>query len=216
MKNKKVIIILSSLVIILVAVWLYFAYQDNHFIVTEDAKVDATIVKVSPQISGKITDVNFDENQLVEENQMIARQSDETLASGANVDMTVIRTPISGQIIKKMASAGEMGSPSNPIALMVNPNELYITANIEEDKIELVEEGQEVRFTVDSFPKVWFRGKVESIGSASTSVSSLLSTQSSGNSFIKVTQRIPVKISFSGKYEEKLLPGMNAKIKIYL
>ncbi len=216
MKNKKVIIILSSLVIILVTVWLYFAYQDNHFIVTEDAKVDAAIVKVSPQISGKITDVNFDENQLVEKNQIIARQSDETLAAGANVDMTVIRTPISGQIIKKMASAGEMGSPSNPIALMVNPNELYITANIEEDKIELVKEGQEVRFTVDSFPKVWFRGKVESIGSASTSVSSLLSTQSSGNSFIKVTQRIPVKISFSGKYEEKLLPGMNAKIKIYL
>nr|WP_315020533.1 HlyD family efflux transporter periplasmic adaptor subunit [uncultured Aminipila sp.] len=216
MKNKKVIIILSSLVIILVAVWLYFAYQDNHFIVTEDAKVDATIVKVSPQINGKITDVNFDENQLVEENEIIARQSDETLAAGANVDMTVIRTPISGQIIKKMASAGEMGSPSSPIALMVNSNELYITANIEEDKIELVKAGQEVRFTVDSFPKVWFRGKVESIGSASTSVCSLLSTQSSGNSFIKVTQRIPVKISFDGKYEEKLLPGMNAKIKIYL
>lgn len=216
MKNKKVIIILSSLVIILVAVWLYFAYQNNHYIVTEDAKVDATIVKVSPQISGKITELNFEENQLVEENEIIARQSDETLAAGANVDMTVIRTPIRGQIIKKMASVGEMGSPSTPIALMVNPKELYITANIEEDKIQLVKEGQEVRFTVDSFPKVWFRGKVQSIGSASTSISSLLSTQSSGNSFIKVTQRIPVKISFSNKYEEKLLPGMNAKIKIYL
>ncbi|MHC1721975.1 MAG: HlyD family efflux transporter periplasmic adaptor subunit [Aminipila sp.] len=216
MKNKKVILILSALVVVLVAVWLYFAYQNNHFIVTEDAKVDATIVKVSPQISGKITELNFEENQLVEENEIIARQSDETLATGANVDMSVIRTPISGQIIKKMASVGEMGSPSSPIALMVNPKKLYITANIEEDKIESVKEGQEVRFTVDSFPKVWFRGKVESIGSASTSVSSLLSTQSSGNSFIKVTQRIPIKISFSNKYEEKLLPGMNAKIKIYL
>lgn len=216
MKNKKVIIILSTLVILLASVWGYFDYQNKHFIVTEDAKVDATIVKISPQVSGKITELNFEENQLVEENEIIARQSDETLAAGVNVDLTVIRTPISGQIIKKMASVGEMGSPSSPIALMVNSDELYITANIEEDKIESVKEGQEVRFTIDSFPKVWFRGKVESIGSASTSVSSLLGTQSSGNSFIKVTQRIPVKISFSNKYEEKLLPGMNAKIKIYL
>lgn len=216
MKNKKVIIILSTLVILLASVWGYFDYQNKHFIVTEDAKVDATIVKISPQVSGKITELNFEENQLVEANEIIARQSDETLAAGVNVDLTVIRTPISGQIIKKMASVGEIGSPSSPIALMVNSDELYITANIEEDKIELVKEGQEVHFTVDSFPKVWFRGKVESIGSASTSVGSLLSTQSSGNSFIKVTQRIPVKISFSGKYEEKLLPGMNAKIKVYL
>ncbi|WP_027399679.1 HlyD family secretion protein [Anaerovorax odorimutans] len=216
MKNKKVVIILSSLIVVLTAVWVYFDYQKNHYIVTEDAKVDATIVKVSPQINGKITELTFEENQRVEENEMIARQSEELLAAGANIEMTVIRAPISGQIIKKMASVGEMASPSSPIAMMVNPNELYITANIEEDKIELVKVGQEVYFTVDSFPKVWFKGKVESIGSASTSVSSLLSTQSSGNSFIKVTQRIPIKISFSEKYEEKLLPGMNAKIKIYL
>lgn len=216
MKNKKVIIILCMLVLVLSAVWLYFNYQKSHYIVTEDARVDGTIVKVSPQVTGKLTELSFEENQMVEQDQILARQSDETLSPGANVDMTVIRTPVRGQIIKKMANVGEMASPSSPIALMVNPDELYITANIEEDKIEQVKEGQEVHFTVDSFPKVWFRGKVDSIGSASTSVTSLLSAQSSGNSFIKVTQRIPVKISFSGKYEEKLLPGMNAKIKIYL
>lgn len=216
MKNKKVRIILGSLVLVLVVVWGYFTYQNTHYLVTDDAKIDATIVKISPQISAKITELSFEENQMVEENQIIARQSEESLPSGANIDMTVIRSPISGQIIKKMASVGEIGSPSVPVALMVNTNQLYITANIEEDKIEAVKVGQEVHFTVDSFPKVWFRGKVESIGSASTSMTSLLSTQSSGNSFIKVTQRIPVKISFSGKYEEKLLPGMNTEVKIYL
>lgn len=216
MKNKKVRIILGSLVIALLAVWGYFAYENTHYIVTDDAKIDATIVKVSPQISAKIAEISFEENQVVEQNQILARQSEESLPAGANIDMTVVRSPIHGQIIKKMANVGEIGSPSMPIALMVDPDHLYITANIEEDKIESVKVGQEVHFTVDSFSKVWFRGKVESIGSASNSMTSLLSTQSSGNSFIKVTQRIPVKISFSGKYEEKLLPGMNAKVKIYL
>ncbi len=215
-KKKKVLIILGSLIIALTAVWVYFTYQNSHYIVTEDAKVDAMIVKVSPQISGRILDLNFEENQRVEANEILGRQSDDTLAPTANVDLTVIRAPISGQIIKKLASPGEMGSATNPVALMVNTDDLYITANIEEDKIMKVQMGQEVRLMVDSFPKVWFKGKVDSIGSASASTFSLLSTQSSGNSFIKVTQRIPVKIRFQGKYAEQLLPGMNASVKICL
>jgi len=213
--KKKVAAILGMMVIILAAVWIYFAYQNSHYIVTEDAKVDAMIVKVSPQITGRILEINFEENQLVEVNEMLGRQSDDTLSSAANVDLAVIRAPISGRIIKRMASPGEMGAPSNPVALMVDPDDIYITANIEEDKIKNVKAGQEVRLTVDSFSKVWFKGKVDSIGSASTSVFSLLPAQSSGT-FIKVTQRIPIKIKLQEKYEEELLPGMNAVVKIYL
>lgn len=215
MGKKKVVVILGIMVTVLAAVWIYFAYQNSHYIVTEDAKVDAMIVKVSPQITGRILELNFEENQLVEAGEMLGRQSDEALASAANVDLAVIRAPISGQVIKRLASPGEMGAPSNPVALMVDPEDIYITANIEEDKITNVKTGQEVRLTVDSFPNVWFRGTVDSVGSASTSVFSLLPAQSSGT-FIKVTQRIPVKIKLQEKYEEELLPGMNAVVKVYL
>jgi len=214
-EKKKVVMILGTMIIVLTMVWIYFAYQNSHYIVTEDAKVDAMIVKASPQISGRILELNFEENQMVEANEILGRQSDEALAAAANVDLAVIRAPISGQIIKKLANPGEIGTPANPVALMVDPDDIYITANIEEDKIKGVQVGQEVRLTVDSFPKVWFRGKVDSIGSAATSVFSLLPAQSSGT-FIKVTQRIPVKIRFQGEYEEELLPGMNAYVKIYL
>ena len=214
--KKKVVIILGLLVIILISVWVWFAYQNDHYIVTEDAKVDAAIVKVSPQINGKIQELDFKENQIVEANQILGRQADDALPAGANVDLAVLRAPISGQVVKKLASSGEIGTVGNPVALMVDMDDLYVTANIEEDKIEKVEVGQEVRLTVDSFPDVWFMGKVDSIGSASTSTFSLLSTQTSGNTFIKVTQRIPVKIIFQKIYEEKLLPGMNSYVKIYL
>ncbi len=215
-KNKKVVIILGVLIVALITVWIYFAYQNDHYIVTEDAKVDAMIVKVNPQITGRIAELNFEENQSVEVNEVLGQQSDDNLSAAANIDLAVIRAPISGKIIKKLASTGEMGSAANPVALMIDPAELYITANIEEDKINDVKVGQEVRITVDSFSDVWFKGKVSSIGSASTSMLSLLSTQNTGNSFIKVTQRIPVKISFQGQYEEALAPGMNAVVKIYL
>ena len=213
--KKKVFFILGALVVVLGVTAVYFAYQNSHYIVTEDAKVDAMIVKVSPQINGKILELNFEENQTVEANAILGRQSDDTLAATANVDLTVIRSPISGKIIKKLASPGEMGSASNPVALMIDPDNIYVTANIEEDKIKKVKEGQEVRLTVDSYPDVWFRGKVDSIGSASASTFSLLPSQSSGT-FVKVTQRIPVKIRFQEKYEEDLLPGMNAIVKIYI
>lgn len=216
MKNKKVLILLSLMILVLAAVWFYFSYQNNHYIVTEDAKVDAMLVKANPQISGRIMNLTFEENQMVEANEIIGRLSDELLPAGANVDLTLIRAPLSGQIIKKLASPGEIGSPSSPVALIVDTNDLYITANIEEDKINRVKVGQKVHFTIDSFPGVWFEGKVDSIGSASTSMVSLLPSQNTSSTFIKVTQRIPVKIRFAGQYEEKLLPGMNARVKIYL
>jgi multidrug resistance efflux pump len=214
-EKKKVFVILGVLIISLTAVGIYFAYQNSHFITTDDAKVDAMIVKASPQISGRILELNFEENQMIEANEILGRQADDTLAAAANVDLAVIHSPIRGKIIKKLASPGEMGSPSNPVALMVDPNDIYVTANIEEDKINRVKTGQEVRLTVDSFPNVWFKGTVDSIGSASTSTFSLLPSQSSGT-FVKVTQRIPVKIRFQEQYEENLLPGMNATIKIYI
>lgn len=216
MKNLKVVIILSSLIIILSGLWFYFSYQNSHYIVTDDAKVDAKIVKVSPQISGRILELPFIENQMVEASDVLGRLSDDALPAGANLDLTIIRAPISGQIIEKLSSPGEMGSASSPVALMVDPSDMYITANIEEDKIKRVQPGQEVHFTLDSFPGVWFEGNVDSIGSTSTSMLSLLPAQNSGSTFIKVTQRIPVKIRFHGHYQQKLLPGMNARVKIYL
>lgn len=216
MKNIKVIIILALLIISLTAVWLYFDYQNKHYIVTDDARVDAMLVKAAPQISGKIIELSFEENDLVKANQIIGRLSDDALPVAANVDLTAIRSPISGQIIKKLATPGEMASPSGPVALLVNPEDIYITANIEEDKVERVKPGQKVQLTIDAFPEVYFTGQVAHIGSASTSTFSLLPTQSSGNTFIKVTQRVPVKISFKGQYQYKLLPGMNAVVKINL
>lgn len=216
MKNKKVAVVLGLLIISLAAVWLYFDYQNRHFVVTDDAKVDAMVVKAAPQINGKILELSVEENQMVQADQILGRLSDDTLAAGADVDLTAIRSPISGQIIKKLASTGEMASAGSPVALLVNPDDLYVTANIEEDKIERISAGQKVSLTVDAFPDVCFHGQVDSVGSASASTFSLLPAQSSGNTFIKVTQRVPVKIKFQGRYQEKLLPGMNVVVKIYL
>lgn len=216
MEKKKIVLLVVLMIISLSALTFYYWYENTHFVSTEDARVDGDIIKVNPQVTGKIQELAVEEGQYLQKEDYIGRLSDLTLASGSNLDLTVIKAPISGTIIKKIAHPGEMGSPSVPILMMVDLKSLYITANIEEDKLQKVKERQLVEFTVDSLPGIGFRGRVLSKGHAANSVFSLLPQQNTGNSFVKITQRVPVKISIEDYHQQKLLPGMNALVKIHI
>lgn len=216
MKNRKVIMVLLLMVIVLTAAGFCFWYQSVHYIITEDARVDGNVVKVSPSMTGEILELNFEENQMVEKGQYLGRLSDRTLAPGGNLDLTLLKSPIKGYIIKKISSTGEIAAPASPIALVTDLDSLYITANIEEDVLHLVKAGQQVDITIDSFPGVRYQGHIQSIGSAANSVFSILPAQNSSGSFTKVTQRIPVTIVFNKPYQQRLLPGMNARVVVHL
>lgn len=216
MKNRKVLLVLIFMVIVLAAVGLYYWYQNTHYITTENARVDGTLVKVSPAMTGEILELDFEENQLVEKGQYLGRLSDRTLALGASLDLTLLESPIKGHIIKKISAEGEIATPASPVALVADLDDLYITANIEEDRLYLVKPGQQVDLTIDCFPEARFHGHIQSIGSAANSVFSILPAQNSSGSFTKVTQRIPVKIVFDEPYRQRLLPGMNARVVVYL
>jgi len=216
MKKKNIYIVLAAMIITLASVSFYYWYENTNFVSTEDARVDGTIVKVSPQISAKILELPIEENQYVKQGDIIGRLSDVSISQGVNLDLSVIKAPISGTILKKIGNVGEVGSPGVPVAMMADLKSLYITANIEENKLNKVKVGQFVEYTIDTFPGYHFQGKVISIGEAANSVFSLLPTQNTGNSFTKVTQRIPVKISIDDYHNLKLLPGMNAVVKIHV
>ncbi len=215
-RNKPVLVILILMAITLALVSYYYWNQNRNYVITDDARVDGNIIKVSPQVTGKIVEIAAEEKQYLNENDLIARQSDTALAYGSNIDLTMIKAPISGTVIKKIAHAGEMGVPGSAVVMMANLDELYITANVEEDELVHIKEGQKVEYTVDSFPGRKFSGQVISIGEAANSVFSLLPAQNTGNSYVKITQRVPVKISINESYGLKLLPGMSAVVKIHI
>ncbi|MGE5398319.1 MAG: HlyD family secretion protein [Chitinophagales bacterium] len=216
MKTLKVIVVVIVMVLSLAAITGYYWYQDQYYIATEDARVDSEIIKVSPQVTAKIIDLPVEEGQLLQENDIIGRQSDVSLVSGSNLDLAIIKAPITGTVIKKFAHIGEIGTPTVPVVYMADLKALYITANIEEDDLIRVKEGQYAEYTIDSFPGVQFSGRVISIGEASTSTFSLIPQQNTGNSYVKVTQRIPIKISIDDYENAKLLPGMNAYVKLHI
>ncbi len=217
MKKKAILyVVLAAMVFSLTGVTLYYWYRNSHYVDTEDARVDGAIVKISPQISGRISEMNVAEGDFVKEGSIIARQVDFQLTSGLNLDLSVIKSPITGTVIKKIGNVGETGVPGSPIVMVADLKSLYITANIEETKLYKIKAGQNVDFTIDSIPGVEFSGQVISIGEATVSTFSLLPSQSTSGNFTKVIQRIPVKIGIKSYQGQRLLPGMNAIVRIYI
>jgi multidrug resistance efflux pump len=208
--------VFGLMITILVVVTSVYWYNNSHYVDTEDARVDGTIVKVSPQISGRISEMNVAEGDDVKQGAIIARQVDYQLTPGLNLELAVVKSPITGTVIKKIGNVGEIGIPGSPVAMVADLKSLYITANIEESELYKVKLGQNVEFTVDSIPGVDFNGQVLSIGDATVSTFSLLPSQNTSGSFTKVIQRVPVKISIKSYQGQRLLPGMNAIVRIYI
>ncbi len=215
MKNRKPLIfgILIVIVIALGGIGFYYWYENAYFVSTDDARVTADLVSVTPQIQGKLLELNVEEGDTVTKNQILARQEMNSLPD-ASIDQSLVRSPISGIVIKKQGTIGEIWSPGQTLVSLVDPNKLYITSDIEETKLGKVRVGQSVDITIDQFSSQKFTGKVRSVGEAANSALSLLPSSTSAT-FTKVVQRIPVKIELN-KFNSKILPGTNAVIKIHI
>ena len=189
----------------------YYKYEDYYFASSEDAKVSGDTVKVIPQITAKILEVNFEEGSIVKKDDILVRQD---MANQISQDMTVglVRAPESGIVVKKQCEVGEIASPSQTVAVIMQPEKMYISANIEEKKIKYVKIGEKVEITLDSYPGEKFEGVVKSVGEVSTSFFSLFPSSTNGN-FTKITQKVPVKIDLE-KGDKKIMPGVNAYVKI--
>lgn len=216
MKSKRktlITAVLALMVIAMAGVGAYYWYNNTYYISTEDATVSSDLVKAGPQISGKLLELYVDEGQHVEKGQIIARQDMGTLPD-TSVEMSIVRAPITGTVIKKQGTVGEIVSPGQSLAIMIDPSAIYINANIEETKLEKLKIGQPVDIAVDEYGGSKLTGKVQSIGEATAATFSLLPT-SSGGTFTKVTQKVPVKIKLD-KYNVKLQPGISVVAKIHV
>ena len=147
-KRKKLIYtIITVMVVAFASIGSYYWHKNSHYVSTEDAKVMGDLVSVSPQISGKLLEINIEEGDAVVKDQILGRQGMSN-SQETNIDQSVFRAPINGIIIKKQGTVGEVISPGQTIAMLIDPNKLYITANIEETKLANVKQGQKVDITI--------------------------------------------------------------------
>ncbi|NTU96308.1 MAG: HlyD family secretion protein [Chlorobiaceae bacterium] len=129
---------------------------------------------------------------------------------------TTITAPAGGHVSKKNVQPGQYVAPGQQLIALVASSDLWVVANFKETQLEKVRPGQPVIIRVDAYPGKEFRGKVESLSSGTGAKFSLLPPDNASGNFVKVTQRIPVKIVFTEKPSEPLAAGMNviAEIKV--
>jgi multidrug resistance efflux pump len=215
--KRKIVLFVILIVMVLAGggIGYYYWYQGANYVSTEDARISGDIYRVMPRISGKLTSLSISEGDTVVADQIVGQQDTSNLPTN-QLENATLRAPISGKVIKTNAKVGEVVSPGQAVAMVVDESKLYIQANIEETEMHKIRLGQNVDFTVDAFPGQKFHGKVMEIGLETNSTFSLLPATSTSGNFTKVTQRVPIKISIDANPDAHLFAGANAVIKIHL
>jgi membrane fusion protein (multidrug efflux system) len=144
---------------------------------------------------------NADAQISVAQKQVKAQQAQKAAAEAqiASARVTVghldIRAPVSGQVVNRQVNIGSYVSAGSQLLAIV-PDQLWVTANFKETQLTNMRLGQQVDISVDAFPGVDFVGHVDSIQRGAGQAFALLPPQNATGNYVKVVQRVPVRILF--------------------
>ncbi|PIS01025.1 MAG: hypothetical protein COT84_04275, partial [Chlamydiae bacterium CG10_big_fil_rev_8_21_14_0_10_35_9] len=130
---------------------------------------------------------------------------------------TKVFAPRDGMIAKRWVLSGDVVKPGQPLFTLYDLNNIWVTARMEETKMENVKIGSEVKIHVDTYPGKEFHGNVFVIKTAAASQFALIPPENATGNFTKVVQRIPVKIHINipeNSDQLYLFPGMSTEVKI--
>ena len=146
----------------------------------------------------------------------IEQRKSELDAAKLNLSYTYIIAPTDGYISKKNIQIGQLINVGQAMFSIVDESELWITANFKETQIENMKVGQPVVISVDAYPGKEFEGTIESIQAATGAKFSLLPPDNATGNFVKVVQRVPVRITVKDdKSDEYVLrAGMNVEVAV--
>jgi membrane fusion protein, multidrug efflux system len=132
------------------------------------------------------------------------------------ISYTQIYAPLAGKIGKKNISEGQFVQAGTPIFTIVNDTSFWVVANFKESQIRKLHPGMEVDIELDAYPKLKLKGKVESLSDATGARFALIPPDNASGNFVKVTQRIPVRIEFLNAQDHKdvLRAGLSANVSI--
>jgi membrane fusion protein (multidrug efflux system) len=151
--------------------------------------------------------------QVLKTQQEAARASrDKALAqqeeAEVNLARTVIKAPVDGFVTKLTAAKGAYAQPGQTLIMFV-PVKMWVTANFKETQLDLMRPGQPAEISIDAYPGRTFHGHVDSIQAGSGAAFSLLPPENATGNYVKVVQRVPVKISFDKRADVYIGPGMS-------
>jgi membrane fusion protein, multidrug efflux system len=134
-----------------------------------------------------------------------------------DLDDTVVRAPVGGVIGNRQVRIGRLVAPGTPLLDIVPVDDVWVVANFKETQVEHIRPGQRARITVDGYSSETLEGVVDSFAPGSGSTFSMLPTDNATGNFVRVVQRVPVKIRFaSNPLPGRIVPGLSARVEIDL
>jgi len=135
-----------------------------------------------------------------------------------NLEYAIVKAPAAGIVSRKSVEVGQVVQPGQPLLALVNTENVWVTANFKETQLRDMRVGQRVTVEVDALGGKSFDGHIQSIAAATGARFSLLPPENATGNYVKVVQRVPVKIVLDPGQdpERRLRPGMSVIPVVYL
>ena len=163
--------------------------------------------------------VKDEQTQRLEQNQtnIEVAQAAQHLAE-LNLSYTVIVAPCNGVTSKRAIQEGQLIQPGQTLLSVVDHDSVWVIANYKETQTRHIDEGMPVDIEVDAVPGITYQGRVATLSSATGAQYSIIPQDNSAGNFVKVEQRIPIKIVFTGENRredmDRLRSGMNVECEV--
>jgi membrane fusion protein (multidrug efflux system) len=187
----------------------------------DQAKADlevaqATYAAANDKYKAALEQVATSRSQLKVTNTGVTQKQVDIDYAKLQLSYTDIKAPSTGVVSKKNVQIGQLVQAGQTLFSIVNDNSIFITANFKETQLDKIKNGQKVDVKVDAYPDLKVEGTVYNFSPATGAKFSLLPPDNATGNFVKVVQRVPVKIKLTGSKEElaKLRPGMSVDVSV--
>jgi membrane fusion protein (multidrug efflux system) len=181
-----------------------------------DAAVDQ-YKSSSAQSQGIRSQAEAQQAQITLAEALVKQREAELVLAQTQLEYATIKAPCDGIVTRRSVEEGQFVSIGQPLCSEVDKETFWITANFKETQVKNIKTGQEVEIKLDAFPDIKLKGKVESFIGATGAKFSLLPPDNATGNFVKVTQRVPVRISiteFPEEHRDVLFPGLSAFVEV--
>ncbi|MBL0128859.1 MAG: HlyD family secretion protein [Flavobacteriales bacterium] len=168
------------------------------------------------QAGGSRSQAKAQEAQIALAQAMVAQREAEVDLARIRLSNTVITAPYAGIISKRSVEPGQYLTAGSPICAAVDMNGIWVTANFKETQLVDIKPGQTVNIVVDAYPDLELKGHVTSLGGATGARFSLLPPDNATGNFVKVTQRLSVRIDLDPTTDSTVLlaPGLSVVVDV--
>ncbi|MFD2874387.1 HlyD family secretion protein [Mucilaginibacter ximonensis] len=176
----------------------------------------ANLAAAKDQYQAALQQVGTTRDQLKVSNTGVNQRQVDVDYAKLQLSYTDVKAPASGVASKKNVQLGQLVQAGQTLFSIVNDNSIYITANFKETQLEKIKNGLKVNVEVDAYPDLKVEGTVYNFSPATGAKFSLLPPDNATGNFVKVVQRVPVKIKINASKDvlDKLRPGMSVNVSV--